>query len=294
MQYNVNNISRDYDFFITGVSYIGNPIDNTMMYISKKVENLIDNLIGIKHCLVFAENGINVSNEIKKDNCIIFTANPQFEYAQCATEIENLSRKSEKLLLTEDGYYIGDNVKIGNSPYIEPNVIIGSNCIIGNNAKILCGTVIKNAIIGDNFLANEYAVIGSNGFTMAEDSEGNKIRIPSFGNIVIGNNVEIGAFDNISRGSAGDTQIDDNVKIDALVHIGHDVHLARNTEITAGAVIGGFVETGSHSYVGINAVVRNRKELGANSFVGMGAVVTSSVKKNATVVGNPAREFKKG
>lgn len=294
MQYNVKSIDSNYDFVISGVSYIGKPQDYTMMYISKKVEQLINNLEGIKCCLVFAENGISVPDNIKKNNCIVFTDNPQLDYAKCANEIDSKNRDSEKLVLTEEGYYIGNNVRIGKNAYIEPNVVIGSDCIIGNNATLLCGAVIRNSVIGDNFLTNEYAVIGSNGFTMAEDVLGNKIRIPSLGKVVIKDNVEIGAFDNISRGSAGNTQIDNNVKIDAHVHIGHDAHLEENTEITAGAIIGGFVEAGVHSYVGINAVVRNRKKLGENSFVGMGAVVTKSVDDNTVVVGNPAKEFRKG
>ena len=112
--------------------------------------------------------------------------------------------------------------------YIEPGCFIGHNVKIGDNARILYGSVIKNAVVGDNFLCNEYALIGANGFNMAEDLDGNKIRIPSLGYVIIGNNVEIGAYNNISCGSGGDTIIEDWVKIDAHVHLGHDVHLKKN------------------------------------------------------------------
>lgn len=164
---------------------------------------------------------------------------------------------------------------------------------IGDNARIYAGSVIKNSIIGNNVIVNEKAVIGANGFTMANDEDGNKIRIYSLGKVIIGNDVEIGTNDNISRGSGGDTIIEDSVKLDALIHIGHDVHLHKNVEITAGAVIGGFVDAQEGAYVGINAVVRNRVTLGSNSFIGMGATVTKSVNNGVIVVGNPAKPFDK-
>lgn len=294
MEYNVNRISEKHDFFIYGVSYAGKPRSNTMMFITKKVQSLLDNLHEVRECLIFLEKGIDVPKDILRENCVVFCTNPQLSYANCASELEKEEQFSEKLQLTDGGYFLGKNAIIGENAYIEPNVVIGTGCVIGDNARILSGTVIKNAVIGNNFLANEHAVIGSNGFTMAEDESGNKIRIPSLGKVIIKDNVEIGVFDNISRGSAGDTIIENGVKIDALVHIGHDVHLEKNTEITAGAIIGGFVETGEKVYVGINSVVRNRKVLGKGAFVGMGAVVTKSVEENTIVVGNPAKIFVKG
>ena len=87
--------------------------------------------------------------------------------------------------------------------------------------------ILEDAVIGDNFVACEDSTIGTNGFTMTEDESGNKFRIPTLGKVVIGNNaaVEIYSLTNISCGSAGNTIIEDNVKIDSLVHIGHDAYL---------------------------------------------------------------------
>lgn len=289
MQYNINNISKEYDFYIDGASYAGNPRNNTMMYISKKVDYLIEKLIGKEECLVFLENGIEVTNDLKKYNCLIFSDNPQLEYAKFATVFAHEQRKEERewgYSLTDEGYYIGKNTTIGENSYIEPNVVIGHNVVIGNNAVIMAGAIIKHSFIGDNFVCNENAVIGANGFTMADGDE--KIRIPSLGRVVIKDNVEIGTNDNISRGSAGDTFIDNNVKIDALVHIGHDVVVKSNAEIVAGSVVGGYTEIGQGAFLGINSSVRNRKVIGDNVLVGMGAVVTKSFEDKCTIVGNPA------
>ena len=123
------------------------------------------------------------------------------------------------------------------------------------------------------------------------EKDGIKCRIPSLGMVEIKDNVEIGAHDNISRGSAGNTVIDSNAKLDALVHIGHDAHICENAEITAGTIIGGFVEVKERTFVGINSAVRNRRTIGADCIVGMGSNVTKSFNDKQTIVGNPARQL---
>ncbi len=291
MQYNVSNISDEYNFIITGASYAGAPRNNTMMYISKKVEHLVKELYNVNECLVFLENGIGVPDALRDKNCFLFSDNPQLAYARLATQFEKEKRMQEMqwgYTLTEGSYYVGKNVSIGKNVYIEPGVVIGHNVVIGDNAVILSGAVIKNAEIGNEFVCNENAVIGSYCFTMAEDENGNKYRIPALGRVIIGNYVEVGVCDNIAAGACGDTIIEDYVKLDALVHIGHEAHLKRNTEITAGGIVGGFVKMDEHSYLGINSCIRNRINLGKNCVVGMGSTVTKRVENNTTVVGNPA------
>lgn len=296
MNINVSKYSKDKTFTISGVSYIGSPRSNTAVFITKKINRLITALKNVEECLVFAEIGIEVPENLLDRHCFVFSENPQKEYALFTKEcfFEEEERKTHiGYFTTSDGAHISQNAQIGENSIIEYGVTIGPNVQIGKNARIYTGAVIKNAIIGDDVIINEYAVVGANGFTMANDECGNKIRIYSLGKVIIGNNVEIGAHDNISRGSGGNTIIEDSVKIDALIHIGHDVHLHKNVEITAGAVIGGFVDAQEGSYIGINAVVRNRTSLGKNSFIGMGAVVTKTVEDGITVVGNPARPFEK-
>lgn len=296
IEFDIGRIDSNYNFLIKGVSYVGEPISNTAMYISKKVEGLLENLNGVSSCLVFAENGINVKSNIRKSNCFVFSDNPQRDYARF---IESLYRewmqkeRKRKYIYTDEGYYIGENVEIGVDAYIEPGCLIGHDVVIGDSVRIFSGAVIKKAAIGNDCLVNENAVIGASGFTMTEDEYGNKFRIPTLGYVHIGNNVEIGVCDNISCGSSRNTIIEDYVKIDALVHIAHDVYLGKNVEVVAGSIIGGFTKIEPYTYVGINASIRNRVNLGANSMVGMGAVVTKNVDNGMIVVGNPAKKFVK-
>ena len=146
--------------------------------------------------------------------------------------------------------------------------------------------------MGNYVLVNEKAVIGSNGFTFTDDLEGNKIRIPTLGGVIIGNHVEIGAHDNISRGTGGNTVIEDYVKLDALVHVGHDDLIHKNSEITAGTTLGGYDEIGEHVFMGLNSSAKNRISIDDGCKIDMGTVIVRSVKGNKTMFGNPGREMR--
>ena len=291
MQYDVSRIHADYHFKISGVSYIGRPQSNTAMYIGKKIADQLVKLESVEQCLVFAESGIEISDWIRKKHAVISVDNPQLAYARLATELEWLQMQEDKKYkyLYMDGSCISEAAVIGSGAYIESGCVIGHHVVIGKDAILLNGAVVRNAVIGDRFLANEYAVIGANSFTAAEDEKGNKIRIPSLGKVKIGNDVEIGVHNNVSRGSVGDTILEDYVKLDALVHVGHDVHLKKNVEVTAGVIMAGYGTVGEKAFLGVNATLRNRIEIGDGALLGMGAVVTKTVERDTIVAGNPAK-----
>lgn len=296
MKLNVSRIVQGKSFDVEGISYIGKPRSNSAMYITKKVEYLLISLEGVQNCLVFAETGITIPEKLASIHAFVLTDNPQLAYARFANQFaEERNIEESKLVfsLKNGGYYISEDVNTPDDAYIEPGCVIGPDVQIGKNARILAGSVIKRATIGDNFVANENSVIGANGFTMTEDEEGKKVRIPTLGRVLIGDNVEIGVNNNISCGSGGDTVLEDNVKLDALIHVGHDVHLHRNVEVTAGVTFSGFVDVGEGAYIGVGSVLRNRITIGENAFVGMGSNVTKTVEKGIIVAGNPARTFNK-
>jgi UDP-3-O-[3-hydroxymyristoyl] glucosamine N-acyltransferase len=281
---------------IEGVSYIGEPRSNTVMFITKKVEELLTELENVEGCLVFAEKGMEVSGSLLKSHAFFFSERPQLEYTRFITKIaeERFRKENEiKRVLKQEGYYVTEDVVIPNDAYIEPGCVIGPCVKIGKGARILSGAMIKNASIGDSFYCNQGAVVGSNGFTMVEDECGNLMRIPTLGKVIIGNNVEIGSNNNVSCGSAGDTIICDNVKIDALVNVGHDNYIGKNCEITAGVILGGFVKIGDNVFIGVNSTIRNRVTIGNGVFVSMGSAVMKSIESNCKVVGNPARVFER-
>lgn len=294
MRLSVSRIVPGKNFDVIGMSYIGAPRSNTAMFITKKVEHLLDALNEVSDCLVFAEEGIVVTESLANLHAFSFSRKPQLEYANFANQFAEERFKEEKTLvfrIQPSGCYVSTDVEIPKDAYIEPGCVIGPDVQLGKNARILAGSIIRRSTIGDNFIANENASVGTNGFTMAEDEEGNKIRIPTLGRVIIGNNVEIGSHNNISCGSGGDTILEDNVKLDSLIHIGHDVHLHKNVEVTAGVTFSGFVDAGEGAYIGVGSVLRNRINLGEHSFIGMGSNVTKSVEAGIVVAGNPAKPF---
>lgn len=292
MGINVSTLDSRYDFEIDSASYIGRPADNTVMYVTAKVGSLIENLRSRKNCLIFAEQGIDVPIELQERNCFVLVENPQLAYlgfVRRLADIRDRRDRERKYTLTEGGYYIGENVKLGANACIEPNCLIGHDVVIGDNCRILAGAVIKNAVIGDNFIAYENSVVGNYTFTFAVDENGNKQRIPSMGKAIIGNNVELGCHSTISAGSTGNTVVEDYVKTAACVHIAHDCHVKKNAELISGTVLGGFSVIGEGAVLGLNATVKNRVSLGDRVIVGMGSAVLREVPEDVTVVGSPAR-----
>lgn len=294
MRLNIKELYPTYNFEIIGTSYAGNPKNNTAMFVTKKVQHLLFNLKNTTECLVFIEEGSIIPNGIVNNNAIISVKNPQFEYACFAEKLMKLREEEEQQYsyeLTSGGYYLSSNAKIGKNTKIGPGCVIGHGVEIGDNAQIYPGCIIKHSIIGNDFVCNENAVIGSYSFTMANDEKGNKYRIPALGYVRIGNGVEIGANNNIACGTCGDTILEDYVKLDALIHIGHDSHLKKNVEITAGVTMSGFVNVGEAAYFGVGSLIRNRIDIGDNALIGMGAVVTKKVDNGLTMIGNPAHQL---
>ena len=296
-QMNVNQFSSYHNFFIKGASYVGNPVTNTAMYVTKKVENLLLKLCEDENYLVFTEDNVNIPDRLRANSVFVLSSNPQYAYAcyvnQMAEEFKRIE-KNRKYILTDAGFYLGENVSLGNNVSAAPGSLIGHDVVIGDDSTIETGARIMHAQIGRNFFAGQNCTIGTFGFTMTQDDKGNNMRIATLGGVIIGDNVELEALTNVSRGTAGNTIIENNVKIDALVHIGHDAHIHDNVEIPAGVIVGGFARLMKNSYVGINATLRNRITIGENAVVGMGAVVTKDVSDHSVVIGNPAKQMQKG
>ncbi len=147
-------------------------------------------------------------------------------------------------------------------------------------------------IIGENPEICETAKLGNNGFGFEPDENGDLVFFPHFGNVRIGNNVRIGSYSCIDRGNMHDTIIGDNVKIDNLVHIAHNVSIDKNSLIVAGVIICGSVKIGKDCFIGASSTIKQKLTIGNNVIVGMGAVVTKSIPDNEIWAGNPAKFIK--
>lgn len=182
---------------------------------------------------------------------------------------------------------IGKNVSIGHNCYINKEVTIGNNVIIRNNVVIECKT-----IIGNNTIINSGVVIGTNGFGFYKTEDGTNNRVPHFGGVIIGNNVEIGANTCIDRGTIDDTIIEDNVKIDNHSNIAHNVRIGEKSMILGFAGIAGSCIIDRNSYIAPGAIIKNQIRIGNNSMVGMGVVASCDVEDNTILAGTPPKKFK--
>jgi len=186
----------------------------------------------------------------------------------------------------EDGATIGNNVSIGAHCYIGPKVIIGDGCVILPNVSIY-----GEVEIGTNCYIKPGAVIGGPGFGFEYDENGEPLQFPHSGKVIIGNNVYIGANTTIDRATMDATIIEDNVKVDNLVHIAHNCRVGKNTLMTGCSTISGGVQVGESCWIAPNSTVYQKVKIGEKSTIGIGAVVLRNVDKEKTVFGNPAKEL---
>lgn len=292
MEYDVSRIDDKYRFTVHGASFIGAPRSGTVLFVTRKVRKLLDNLADVEGCLVFAESGLEIPEAYRKNNCFVTAEDPQLAYAEFAVEALKEERKREaarEYTLTPGGYWLGENVTLGSGCVIEPGCRIGHDVVLGDGARIGFGSSILHTEAGKDFGCLDRCSIGIDAFFMAEGE--NSFRIPSFGKVYIGDHVDLSANVIVERGFNSDTRIGNNVKIDSNVCIGHDVVLGENTQITCGVSIAGLVNVGKDVYIGMNAAVKQRLSIGDRAVVGMGAVVISNVKEDTKVFGNPAVKF---
>ncbi|WP_439516778.1 UDP-3-O-(3-hydroxymyristoyl)glucosamine N-acyltransferase [Sediminibacterium sp.] len=189
---------------------------------------------------------------------------------------------------------IHQSVKLGKSAAIGDFVVIKENVEIGDNVNIGENTIIKeNTKIYDNVYIGCNCTIGGVGFGYEKDELGEYILIPHIGNVIIKNNVEIGNNTTIDRAVMGSTLLEENVKVDNLVHIAHGVQIGRNSLIIANAMVAGSTVIGENVWVAPSASIINALKVGSNSLIGLGAVVVKDVPENDVVIGNPARSIKK-
>ncbi|CAA0154420.1 UDP-3-O-(3-hydroxymyristoyl)glucosamine N-acyltransferase [Tenacibaculum maritimum] len=185
--------------------------------------------------------------------------------------------------------YIGENVKIGDNVKIYPNSYIGDNVTIGNNCTIFSGVKIYSETqIGNNCKIHSGAIIGSDGFGFAPDEKGEYKAIPQIGNVIIEDNVDIGAASTIDRATLGSTIIRKGVKLDNQIQIAHNVEIGKNTVIASQTGIAGSTKVGDNCMIGGQVGIVGHITIGNNVKVQAQSGIARSLKDSETVQGTPA------
>lgn len=244
----------------------------------------------------------------RADQNLIVCVNPYVAYAILAQYMDNTPKPAhsiaESAVISPDAK-LGNNVSIGANSVIESgvelgdDVIIGAGCFIGKNSKIGARTklwanvaVYHNVQIGADCLIQSSAVIGSDGFGYAND-KGQWIKIPQTGGVIIGNRVEIGACTCIDRGALDPTVIEDNVIIDNLCQIAHNVHIGFGTAVAGGVIMAGSLKVGRFCQIGGASVINGHMEICDGAIItGMGMVMRPITEKGIYSSGIPLQTNK--
>ena len=184
--------------------------------------------------------------------------------------------------------YIGNNVKMGKNCQIYPHVYIGDNVEVGDNCILYPHvTIYRDCLVGNNCILHAGSVIGADGFGFAPEGEKYK-KIPQLGNVIIEDDVEIGANTTIDRAVMDSTIIHKGVKLDNLVQIAHNVEIGDNTVMAAQVGIAGSVKVGQHCMFGGQVGLAGHIHIADHVTFGAQAGVISDVKEPTTLLGAPA------
>jgi UDP-3-O-[3-hydroxymyristoyl] glucosamine N-acyltransferase len=201
---------------------------------------------------------------------------------------------------------LGENVALGK------NVVVGANCVLGKNVKIFHNTVLlENVEVGDDSIIYQNVsiredckigkrviihagvVIGADGFGYQKDDKGVYNKIPQIGNVVIEDDVEIGANTTIDRAALGSTFIMKGAKIDNLVQIAHNVSVGNNTVISAQSGVSGSVKIGKNVIIAGQVGIAGHLEIADNVILMAQSGVPKTISKPGLYFGYPVKEARK-
>lgn len=189
--------------------------------------------------------------------------------------------------------YVGENAIIGDNVKIFPQVFIGDNVVIDANSILYPGVRIYHECkAGKNVIIHANTVIGSDGFGFAPQTDGTFKKVPQIGNVIIEDNVEIGANATIDRATLGSTLIKTGAKLDNLIQIAHNVEVGINTVIAAQAGISGSAKIGNNVMIGGQAGIAGHLQIADGSKINAQSGVSKSIKTpNTAVTGSPAYDY---
>ena len=275
------------------LTFLSNKKYNNYIYTTKATITIVNK--------TFVPEGVITTTLIKVDDAYLSFSKLLEFYNQAKSNkvgIEQPSVISENVKYGDNFYlgsfaYIGTNVTMGDNVKIYPNCFIGDNVVIGNNVTIFAGAkVFSETEIGNNVAVHSGAVLGGDGFGFAPNPDGTYSKIPQIGNLIIEDNVNIGAGTTIDRATMGSTIIRKGVKLDNQIQVGHNVEIGENTVIAAQTGIAGSTKIGKNCMIGGQVGFAGHITVGNNVHIQGKTGVTKSVKDGEILQGNPAMSYK--
>ncbi len=221
---------------------------------------------------------------------------PQKETRPCGIHPTSVIDQSAKI---GENVYIGphavicENSQIGNGSIIHAGVYIGEGSSIGDSVLIYPNVVIRDKCkIGNRVIIHPGVVIGADGFGFVPTKEGNYVKLPQLGGVIIEDDVEIGANTTIDRATIGNTTVHSGTKIDNLVQIAHNVVVGENTVIVAQVGISGSTKVGKNCVIGGQVGMVGHIEIADKVMIGAQSGISKSIKKpGSSFFGSPATDY---
>jgi len=279
---------------------------NTLEAVQAGELSFVDHPRRLPQALLSSATALIVSSEIHALNgkSGISVANPKLAFALVLELFHPLHAPEGRVHPTA---VLGEHVQLGERVAVGAHAVIGSHVVIGR------GTIIEaGALLGDRVTVGEHSLIGPNvvlyrdthigsrvrihgNSTIGGDGfgyvfhEGQHVKVPQIGNVVIEDDVEIGCNTCVDRATIGSTVIERGTKIDNLVQIGHNNHIGKHVIITGKCGFSGSVTVGDYAVFGGRSVITDHVTIGAGARVGLCSVVTKSIPPGEVVFGYPAR-----
>jgi len=289
----VNSISKIEEGGSGSISFLANPKYTHYIYTTSATIVIVNKDFSpskpLKTTLVRVENAENAFAQLLEMYNRVKLANSGISKQSFIDESATVGQE----LYAGEFAVIAANAKIGNNVKIYPQVYVGENVTIGDNTILFAGVKIySDCEVGKDCIIHSGTVIGSDGFRFALQDGGKKI--PQIGNVILGDNVEIGSNCSIDRATLGSTILREGVKLDNLVHIAHNVEIKEKCYLAAHNVVAGSTVIGKNCMFSGQVGIIDHLEIADNTMIAAQSGVSKSIKMEGTAqMGSPSMDLMK-
>jgi UDP-3-O-[3-hydroxymyristoyl] glucosamine N-acyltransferase len=215
----------------------------------------------------------------------------QWQGIQQPSYIDPTAKVGDKVFIGAFAY-IGKGAVVGDGAHIHPHAYVGDGAVVGTGSRLMPGVKLyHHCVVGNRVTIHAGTVIGADGFGFAPQADGSYKKVPQIGNVIIEDNVEIGANTCIDRATIGSTIIRKGAKVDNLVQLAHNVEVGENTVVAAQVGISGSTKLGAQVMVGGQAGIVGHIHIGDGARINAQSGVSKSLAPGKAVTGSPAYDY---
>lgn len=287
------SISGNRRAVVTGLAAIGDANVGDLAFCWWEPDRAVQAVQSTAATVVFCKPEVAAAVQPRTEKAVVALANPRLAFIRFARKWQLAAAAAS------ESPRIAVTARVASSAQLAPDCrvgeysVVGENCVIGPRTVLHDRVVLRpNTRIGADCVIQSGVTLGEDGFAYERNDDGSLEKFPHVKGVVLGDGVEISANCSVARGSLTDTSIGSGTKLDALVHVAHNVQIGRNCMLTAGTIIGGSTTLGDSCWTGLNSTIRDRIAIGSNVIIAAGACVLKPVPDGDVVAGVPAKSIK--